>query len=126
MASNKDSEPFSVRVMRYLDEQDDALAAARAVANDENASAEDRTQAIAELETIRDRLEHRAPTHIDRLLSFAVDPSADPAVQTMSRRFFIDLNWLREEDFVLQTKAELRERVVAIMKEQGRWPDGVD
>lgn len=126
MPSTNDGESFATRVQRYLDEQDEALTSARAVANDDSASAEDRARAIGELETIRDRLENRAPMHVDRLLSFAVDPSADPAIQAMSRRFFIDLNWLSEDDFLLQTKAELRERVVAIMKAQGRWPDGVD
>lgn len=126
MASTNDGETFASRVQRYLDDQDQAVAAARAVANDDNASAEERARAIAELETIRDRLEHRAPMHIDRLLSAAVDPSTDPALRAMSRRFFIELHWLSEEDFLLQTGAELRSRVVEIMKAQGRWPEGVE
>ncbi|MGH2548140.1 MAG: hypothetical protein ACRDHN_02060, partial [Thermomicrobiales bacterium] len=117
---------FGSRVQRYLDDQETALASARKIANDETASAEERASALGELEVIRTRLEQHAPTHIERLLSFAVDPTADQTVQRISRQFFVDLNWLREDDFLLQTKSDLRMRVVAIMKAQGRWPDEVD
>jgi hypothetical protein len=126
MTQNNEGESFGNRVQRYLEDQETALAANRKIANDETASAEERARALAELEVIRTRLEQHAPTHIERLLTFAVDPSAEPIVRGMSRQFFIDLNWLREEDFLLHTKSELRARVVAIMKAQGRWPDSVE
>jgi hypothetical protein len=118
--------PNAQRILRYLDDQDEAVAAARVIANDERASAEERAAALQELETIRTRLEQRAPTHIDRLLTAAVDPSAAPALRAISRRFFTDLGWLRDEDFTLHTRDELRTRIVELMKAQGRWPDGVD
>jgi hypothetical protein len=126
MTSSEQPRPNAQEILRYLDNQDEAVAAARAVANDENASPEERAAALRELETIRTRLEQRAPTHIDRLLTAAVDPSAAPALRAISRRFFTDLGWLSDEDFTLHTRDELRARVVELMKAQGRWPDGVD